>query len=220
MKVILFGATGMVGQGALLECLDDPQVEVVLALVRRPTGRVHPKLRELIHADFFDYRAVEADLTGYDACLFCLGTSAMGLSEAEYRRVTYDLTLAAATTLCRLNPAMCFLYVSGDGTDSTGTSRMMWARVKGDTENALLKLPFRAAYMLRPGFIQPVKGVVSRTGLYRALYAVGGGLYPLLRKLAPGMVTTSARLGQAMLRLAREGSARPVLSTRDLAALA
>ncbi len=164
MNLILFGATGMIGQGALIECLDDPSVKSVLAVVRRATGKAHPKLRELVLPDFTDYSSVEAELRGYDGALFCLGVSASGLSEADYRHITLDYTLAAARVLCRLNPEMRFIYVSGQGTDSSEKGRMMWARIKGHTENELMKLPFKA-YMFRPGYIQPVKGSVSSTTL-------------------------------------------------------
>ena len=163
MKVILFGATGMVGQGVLRECLLDPTVDAVLTVGRSPTGQRHAKLREITHADFGDYSAIEDDLRGYDACFFCLGVSSVGLSEADYHRVTYEYTLAAARTLVRLNPGLTFVYVSGQGTDSTEKGRTMWARVKGRTENELLKMPFKGAYMFRPGYIQPVKGAVSST---------------------------------------------------------
>lgn len=167
MNAILFGATGMVGQGVLRECLLDPGVHQILSIVRTPSGQQHPKLRELVHTDFFDYSTIEPELTGFDACFFCLGVSSAGMDEAKYKRLTYDLTLAAATTLAKLNPQMTFLYVSGAGTDSTEHGRSMWARVKGKTENDLLKLPFHAAYMFRPGVIQPLHGIRSKTKLYQ-----------------------------------------------------
>jgi uncharacterized protein YbjT (DUF2867 family) len=220
MKVIIFGATGMVGQGALIECLADPRVTQVLLVTRRPTGRSHEKLREVVHADFLDYGAIEAQLRGYDACFFCLGVSAAGMSEAQYRRVTYDFTLAAARTLARLSPGMRFIYVSGMGTDSTEKGRAMWARVKGKTENDLRALPFRAAYMFRPGFIQPLKGVTSGTALYRVVYAVLGPLYPLLRVLAPRSVTTSENVGKAMIRAGLAGYEQPILENSDINRLA
>lgn len=220
MKMVLFGATGMVGQGLLRACLRDPGVERVLAVGRTPTGVTHDKLEELTHHDFTNFTAVEGALTGWDACAFCLGVSAAGMSEADYRRVTYDFALAAATTLARLNPGMTFMYVSGQGTDSAGRSRMMWARVKGETENALLELPFKAAYMLRPGFIYPVDGVVSKTALYRAVYAVVGPVYPALARLAPSQVITTDELGRAMIAIAARGADRPVLERADLARIA
>lgn len=220
MKVIIFGATGMVGQGALIECLADPRVVEVLVVTRRPTGRSHEKLREVVHADFLDYGAIEAQLRGYDACFFCLGVSAAGMSEEQYRRVTYDVTMAAARALARLNPGMVFLYVSGAGTDSSEKGRAMWARVKGKTENDLRGLPFRGAYMFRPGFIQPLKGVTSGTALYRVVYAVLGPLYPLLRVLAPRYVTTSESVGKAMIQVGAKGYERPILENDDINKLA
>ncbi len=218
VKVILFGATGMVGQGALLECLDDPEVERVLTVVRRPTGKTHQKLEELVVEDFTDYAAVEDRLRGYDACLFCLGVSAAGMSEAEDRRVTYDYTLAAARTLARLNPALTFCCVSGSGTDSTEKGRPMWARVKGKVENDLLAL-FGAAYMFRPGYIQPVRGVVSSTRLYRAIDAALGWTYPLLAMAFPSSVRTSSELGRALLVAAKRGAPKRVLEPADINAL-
>jgi uncharacterized protein YbjT (DUF2867 family) len=219
MRVLLFGATGMVGQGVLRECLRDDGVEQVLAVGRSATGQRHPKLRELIVPDLYDLSAVEAELTGFDACFFCLGVSSAGMSEAEYTRVTHDLTLAVARTLARLNPGMTFVYVSGAGTDSTERGRSMWARVKGRTENALLALPFRAAYMFRPGFIQPLHGIRSKTALYRLVYAVSAPLAPLLRRLAPSAVTTTECVGRAMLAVARRGFPRPHVESRDIEAL-
>ncbi|HEY6066144.1 MAG TPA: NAD(P)H-binding protein, partial [Thermoanaerobaculia bacterium] len=206
MKVILFGATGMVGQGVLRECLLDDEVERVLAIVRSPTGQRHGKLEERVHADFFDFSAIAPTLSGYDACFFCLGVSSAGMKEADYRRVTYDITLAAANTLVGRNPAMTFIYVSGAGTDSTGRSRTMWARVKGRTENALLELPFRRAYMFRPAFIEPGPGITSKTRSYRVLYAVLAPLFPVLRALFPRFVTTTEEVGRAMLEAAKHGA--------------
>jgi len=219
MRVILFGATGMIGQGTLLECLDDPGVERVLAVVRRPTGRAHAKLVELVHKDFLDYSAVEPQLSGYDACLFCLGVSAAGLSEAAYTEITYEYAMAAARALLTLNPRLRFCYVSGQGTDETGKSWQMWARVKGRTENDLLALGLGGAYMFRPGFIQPVRGVVSGTGLYRVLYKIVGPLYPFLSRVFPTSMVTSAELGKALIRVARDGSAKQILKVADIAAL-
>lgn len=219
VKIILFGATGMVGQGALLECLDDPEVERVLAVVRRPTGKTHEKLDELVVKDFSDYSTVEDRLRGFDACLFCLGVSAAGMAEAEYRRVTYDYTLAAARTLARLNPALTFCYVSGQGTDSTEKGWQMWARVKGKVENDLLALPLGGAYMFRPGYIQPVRGVASTVGLYRAAYATIGWAYPLLSKALPRSLMTSSDLGRALLVAAKRGAPKRVLEASDINAL-
>jgi len=220
MNVILFGATGMVGQGVLRECLADPGVERVLAVVRTPLETTHEKLRELRVASFLDFTAVEAELAGYDACFYCLGVSAMGLDEAAYRKITYDYALAAGTTLARLNPGLRFLYISGAGTDPGGAGKVMWARVKGQTEKALLALPFRSAHMLRPGFIQPLHGIRSKTRAYRIIYALMAPLTPLLRWLAPGFVLTTESLGRAMLRIAREGHAKARLEVADLQQLA
>ncbi|MES1172041.1 MAG: NAD(P)H-binding protein [Bacteroidota bacterium] len=220
MKVILFGATGMVGQGVLRECLLDPEVGEVLAVGRTPTGQAHAKLREIVHSDLGQLSPIEQDLSGYDACFFCLGISSLGMSEDAYHRVTYDLTMAAATALARRDPAMTFIYVSGTGTDSSERGRTMWARVKGKTENALLALPFRAKYMFRPGFIQPLHGIKSRTRWVRVLYAIAGGLYPLLRRLFPGTITNTEEIGRAMIRAARSGAPRTVLENADISALA
>lgn len=220
MRVILLGATGMVGQGVLRECLRAPDVERVLAVGRHATGQRHEKLRELVTGDLFDLQAHAGELAGFDACFFCLGTSAAGTSEAAYRRVTKDLTLAVAGVLARLDPGMTFVYVSGAGTDSSGAGRVMWARVKGETENALLRLPFRAAYMFRPGYIQPVDGVTSRTRWYALLYAGLGPLYPVWKALFPRWVTTTQVLGKAMLAAARRGAPGPVLETSDINTLA
>lgn len=216
MKVILFGATGMVGQGALRECLMDSDVEVVLAVGRSPTGQRHAKLRETTHTDLFDLSAIAADLSGYDACLFCLGVSSLGMSEPDYRRITYDITLAVANTLVRLNPAMSFVYVTGQSTDSTEQGSLMWARVKGKTENDLLKLPFKAAYMFRPGGIQPLHGVRSKTAWLQAIYNVTGPLWCLLVRIAPNSVTTTEKLGRAMIRVVRNGYPKPILETPDI----
>jgi uncharacterized protein YbjT (DUF2867 family) len=211
VDVILFGASGMVGQGVLRECLLAPDVGRVLSIGRTVTGQQHPKLRELVRADLYDYSEIEPDLAGYDACFFCLGTSAAGKTEPDYRRVTYDLTMAAATTLARLNPRMTFIYVSGSGTDSTEQGRVMWARVKGATENALLRLPFEAAYMFRPAGILPMHGEMSKTKLYRAAYAIALPLLPLLRRLFPNYVTTTEILGRAMLDAVRNGAPSAIL---------
>lgn len=216
MKVILFGASGMVGQGVLRECLLDPDKTTVLTIGRGPLGRQHEKLREIVCPDLFDYAPIEDQLRGYDACFFCLGVSAAGMSETDYRRVTYDLTIAAAQTLAKLNPGMTFIYISGAGTDSTERGRAMWARVKGQTENALLRLPFKVAYMFRPGYIQPLHGIKSKTGWYRALYAIVGPIYPLLQALFPNSVTTTEQLGRAMIQAAKHGAPKQVLEVEDI----
>jgi uncharacterized protein YbjT (DUF2867 family) len=216
MKVILFGATGMVGQGVLRECLLDADVESVLAIGRSPTGQRHAKLREIVHGDFLDYSAIESELTGYDACFFCLGVSSVGMNEERYRHLTYDITLAAARTLARLNPQMVFVYVTGRGTDSTEKGSLMWARVKGKTENDLLKLPFKAAYMFRPAGIQPLHGIRSKTGWVQAIYVGAAPLLSLLNRVAPNYMTTTEQVGRAMIRVARDGFPRPVLESEDI----
>ena len=216
MKVILFGATGMVGQGVLRECLLDPGVESVLSVGRGPTGQVHPKLREILHGDFTDFSAIEPQLTGYDACFFCLGVSSIGMDAERYRHLTYDITLAAATTLAKLNPQMVFTYVTGRGTDSTEQGNLMWARVKGKTENDLLKLPFRAAYMFRPAGIQPLHGVRSKTAWINAVYTVSAPLLSYLVRTRPQFMTTSEKLGRAMISVARSGYPKPILESEDI----
>ena len=219
MKVILFGATGMVGQGVLRECLLNPEVQSVLSIGRSAAGQQHPKLRELIHADFLDYSAIEQKLSGFDACFFCLGVSSAGMTEERYTRVTYDITLAAARTLVRVNPNMTFIYVSGMGTDSSERGRSMWARVKGKTENDLLRLRFKDAYMFRPAMIVPLHGVKSKTKLYRVFYAVLGPLLPLLNGRFPKYVTTTEQIGRAMIKVAEDGWPKPVLENSDINAV-
>jgi uncharacterized protein YbjT (DUF2867 family) len=216
MNVLLFGATGMVGQGVLRECLRDPRVTNVLVVGRSSVGRQHPKLREIVVQNLFDLSALDADLARVDACFFCLGVSSAGMSEGKYARVTYDLTLAVAERLARLNPALTFVYVSGMGTDGTERGRTMWARVKGRTENALLRLPFRGAYMFRPAAIIPLHGITSRTRWYRLLYAATRPLWPLLRRLAPDYVTTTELVGQAMINLAASGAPSRVVENPDI----
>jgi uncharacterized protein YbjT (DUF2867 family) len=220
MNVVLFGATGMVGAGALLECLADNRIQSVLAISRSPTGRSHPKLREVIHSDFFSYDTLRADFAAYDTCFFCLGVSSVRLDEATYSHLTYDLTLAAAKAMVAVNRGLTFCYVSGVGTDSTEQSRTMWARVKGKTENALLALPFKAAFMFRPGFIQPMAGIRSKTGWYQAFYSIAAPLYPLVHWLLPQYSTTTRNLGRALIRVAAEGYTNPLLYSRDINALA
>lgn len=211
-KVVIFGATGMIGQGVLRECLLASGVESVLTVGRAPTGRDDPRLREITHADLMDLSDLETDLTDLDACFFCLGVTSAGMSEADYTRVTYDYTLSVAETLARLNPGMMFTYVSGVGTDSTEKGRSMWARVKGKTENDILALPLDA-YMFRPGYIQPRHGATSRTRIYRLFYAIGKPLYPVLRRIAPGSVTTTEHIGRAMVNLALEADNPAVRET-------
>jgi uncharacterized protein YbjT (DUF2867 family) len=216
VKVILLGATGMVGQGVLRECLLDPEVETVLAIGRNATAHQHEKLHEIVHDDLSDLSAIEGRLSGYDACFFCLGVSAVGMNEEAYRRVTYDLTISVAKTLAKLNPTMTFIYVSGTGTDSTEQGRIMWARVKGKTENALLQMPFKAVYMFRPGYIQPLHGVRTKTRWYGAVYAMLGPLYPVWKLFFPKYVTTTECVGRAMLNVAKRGAPKPVFENQDI----
>jgi len=206
----------MVGQGVLGECLLDPEVESILSIVRRPSGKVHPKLQELVHSDFFDYSSIAEKFKGYDACFFCLGVSSAGMKEPAYRSVTYDLTMAAAQTLVAQNPEMTFIYVSGASTDSSAVGSVMWARVKGETENALLKLPFKEAYMFRPGYIHPMNGIKSSARLTRVLYAVLRPFYPVMKAVIPKLVTTTTQLGRAMLQIAKQGTSKQVLENRDI----
>ncbi|MFD2785506.1 Rossmann-fold NAD(P)-binding domain-containing protein [Hymenobacter rubripertinctus] len=217
LRVIVTGATGMVGEGVLHEALLSPEVAQVLSISRRPSGHTHPKLREILHENFLDLAPIADQLTGYDACFFCLGVSSVGLKEPAYRRLTYALTLHfARTLLARNGPELTFCYVSGAGTDGTGRGRQMWARVKGETENALLGLGFRAAYMFRPGFLRPTPGLRHALGYYRYL----GWLYPVLRRVAPRYVSTLSEIGRAMLRVAERGYAKPVLEVPDMVAAA
>jgi uncharacterized protein YbjT (DUF2867 family) len=219
MKVVLFGATGMIGQGVLRECLIDAGVDRVLTIGRSATGQRHDKLREIVHTDLLDFTAIRTELAGYDACFFCLGITSAGMNEADYRRVTCDIALAAARTLVDLNPTMTFVFVSGMGADSSERGRIMWARVKGATENAILALPFKASYVFRPAFVQPMHGITSRTSWYNAFYRVVGPLYPVLSRLAPGYMLTTEQIGQAMLHAIREGAPERVLESRDIRAL-
>jgi len=219
MNVLILGATGMVGQGVLRECLLDAGVSRVVTLGRTATGQVHPKLHEIVHADLFHLAPVEEQLRGLDACFYCLGVSAAGLSEEEYARVNYEMTLAVAETLARVSPGLTFLYVSGTGTDSSERGRVMWARVKGRTENALLRLPFRSAYMLRPGIIVPMHGVKSKTRLYRVFYTLLGPVLPWLQRRFPRAIIDTEQFGRAMIEVARTGYPKQILEMADLAAM-
>ena len=218
MKVLLFGATGMVGQGVLRECLLDPSVEHVQLVGRTTTGLHHPKLHETLHPDLSQYGDIEAGLAGFDACFFCLGVSSAGMKEPEYERITYGITMAAAETLSRLNPRMTFVYVSGAGTDSSEHGRSMWARVKGRTENALLGLPF-SAYMFRPGMIQPMHGERPKAAFYRVFYGIAKVLLPVLRSAFPNQVVTTEEVGRAMIAVARTGYPKHTLEIRDILAV-
>jgi uncharacterized protein YbjT (DUF2867 family) len=216
MRVLLFGATGMVGSGVLLECLADPAIQSVLAVGRSASGRTHPKLRELQHSDFRNVEPLRSQFGGLDACFFCLGVSSLGMDEATYTRLTYDLTLAVATLLVAVGPKLTFCYVSGVGTDSSERGRVMWARVKGRTENALLGLGFQAAYMFRPGFIRPVKGARSKTGWIQALYTGLSPVISLAAALASGRMVTTALVGQAMIQVVQAGYPKAILEPPDI----
>ena len=215
MKVIVFGATGMVGQAVLTQCLTDPGVSAVVVVGRTSVGRSHSKMREILHRDFFDFDALTDEFTGADACLFCLGVSSVGKKEPGYRRITKGITLAAAEVIGRASPSVVFEYISGRGTDSTEHGRVMWARVKGETENALLAMPFRG-YAIRPGFIQATGGEQTKTTFYRAAYRVTGRLYPVLRRFAPDYVIRSDELGRAMIAVARQLPEKRILESADL----
>lgn len=217
MKVILFGATGMVGQGVLRECLLSSRVESVLSIGRNSAGASHPKLRELVHADLMNYSSIEPQLAGFDACFFCLGVSSAGMKPEDYEKITYGYTLAAGETLARLNPQMTFIYVSGAGTDSTERGRVAWARVKGRAENALLRLPFQA-YMFRPGLIQPLHGIRSKTSSYRVFYTIAKPVMPLFRLLFRNFILTTEELGRAMIAVAQNGAPKKILESRDILA--
>ena len=216
MDVIIFGASGMVGQGVLRECLLDPEVRRVVTVGRTPAGQQHAKLEEIVHADLLDLSPIESRLTGLDACFYCLGVTSSGMTEEAYTRVTYDLTVSVASTLSRLNPGMTFVFVSGVGTDSTEKGRIMWARVKGKAENALQRFPFKGAYMFRPGVIQPLHGIRSRTRAYRFFYAIAWPLLPLLKRLFPRSITTTEQIGRAMLAVAKHGAPSVILEPADI----
>mgnify|MGYP002713022708 CR=1 FL=1 len=215
MKVIIMGSTGMIGNGVLIECLEDNSIDEVLVINRRATNQTHSKVKEIVHEDFSDFSSLSNQLKDYDACFFCLGVSAAGMSEEQYRKITYDLTLGFAKILVETSPNCVFTYVSGAGTDSTEKGRSMWARVKGKTENDLLKLPFKDAYMFRPGYIQPRKGVKSRTTLYNTLYLFFKPLYFLLKHFK-GFVTDSVSLGRAMINVVQKGYEKKIVESRDI----
>jgi uncharacterized protein YbjT (DUF2867 family) len=219
LNILIFGATGMVGQGVLRECLRASDVERIQTVGRTATGVHDPKLHEVIHRDLWNYAPIELQLQNFDACFFCLGVSSFGLAEEEYTHTTYDLTLAAARTLVRLNPQMTFVFVSAAGADSSEQGRTMWTRVKGRTENALLHLPFTAVYIFRPGLIQPLHGARSKTASYRLIYAVAKPLFPLLHLIFPKSVLTTQMIGHAMLAVARGGAPKAVLEAKDISAI-
>lgn len=214
MKVILFGGTGMVGQGVLRECVEDSGVEQILLVVRKAMGVASPKVVELVHEDFFDWSGVEERFAGFDACFFCLGVSAVGMKEADYRRTTYDLTLSVAKMLERVGSLKTFVYVSGTGTNTNG--RQMWARVKGETEDALMAMSFAQVFCFRPGYIQPLHGVRSKVGWYNGIYAALSWAYPVLRRIAPKFVTSTDEVGRAMIAVARSGYPKKVVEMADI----
>jgi uncharacterized protein YbjT (DUF2867 family) len=216
MKVILFGATGMIGQGVLRECLLSPDVQLVQTIGRSAMGSGHQKLSEIVRQNLFDYSDMTTDLSGFDACFFCLGISSAGMREEDYERVTHGITLAAAKTIAPLNPNMTFVFVSGMGTDSTEKGRIMWARVKGKTENALTRLPFKAVYLFRPMVIQPLHGITSKTNLYRMMYTLTTPLFPLLHSVFPHHLTTTEKIGRAMINITKRGYPKQMLETRDI----
>ncbi len=216
IRAIVTGATGMVGEGVLHECLQHRDVEQVLIIVRKPTGMTHPKLKEIVHGNFFDLSAIESQLKGYNACNFCLGVSSVGMKEPEYTKMTYDLTMHVATTLAKANPDMTFCYVSGTATDSTEKGKSMWARVKGKTENDLMKLPFKKAYMFRPGYMHPTPGLKNTLKYYKYI----SWLYPIVKVLTPNFVSTLADLGRAMINVTLKGYEKQLLEVKDIKAVA
>ena len=216
IKVIITGATGMVGEGVLHECLHHPSVSTILIVNRKPSGIVHNKVKEIIHADFFDLSPIESELKGYNACFFCLGMSSVGMNEANFTRGAYTLTIHVAETLAKLNPNMTFCYISGAGTDSTEKGRQMWARVKGKTENDLMKLPFKRVYNFRPGYLQPTKGLSNTLPYYKYF----SWLYPILRPIASKYMSTLSELGRAMIHSVNRGYGKQILEVKDIIELA
>jgi len=216
LQVLIFGATGMIGQGVLREALRDPRVSHVVTVGRSATGQRDPKLHEIVHPDLLNLSSIAPQFDSIDACFYCLGVSSAGMNEADYRRVTVAMPLAAANTLVARNPGMTFIYVSGTGADSSGRSRIMWARVKGEAENSLMALPFKAVYVFRPGFVQPLHGIRSKTPLYNAIYRVVAPLYPVLKAIAPSLVTTTEQIGRAMISAADSGAPKRILENADI----
>ena len=215
MNIAIFGATGMLGQGVLRECLQAADVERVLTIGRHRTGLQHPKLHEIVHVDLWHYTSIEAELRGYEACFFCLGVTSAGMKEPEYERITYGIATAAAEVLCRNNPDMTFVFVSGAGADSSERGRIMWARVKGKTENAILRMPC-TSYVFRPGVVLPMHGERSRTAAYRVLYSATKPLLPLLKRMWPNQILTTEQFGRAMLTVARQGAPKRVLESSEI----
>jgi hypothetical protein len=216
IRAIITGVTGMVGEGVLHECLQRSDVEQVLVINRRACGVSHPKLKEIIHSDFFDISPIREQLAGYNACYFCLGVSSVGMKEDEYNQKTYVLTMHFAKTLSEINRDMTFCYVSGAGTDGSEKGKSMWARVKGKTENDLMKLPFRKVYAFRPGIMKPTKGLKNTLSFYK--YA--GWLYPVIKMISPNSGSTLAEVGQAMINVTKSGYEKQVIEVKDIIALA
>jgi len=216
IKVIITGATGMVGEGVLHECLLHENIEEILLVTRKSCGITHPKIKELVHNDFYDLSSIVSQLKGYDACFFCLGISSIGMKEPDFYKVTYTLTMHFANTVSIQNNAMTFCYISGASTDSTEKGKVMWARVKGKTENDLMKLPFKAVYNFRPGYMQPTKGLKNTLGFYKYV----SWMYPLLKRIFPNRVSTLSELGQAMINTALKGYTKNILEVKDIKALA
>ncbi len=216
IKAIITGATGMAGEGVLHICLNHPNVEQILVINRKPCGVQHPKLKEIIHTDFYDLSPIEDQLIGYNACFFCLGISSVGMKETDYFKVTYTLTMHVAETLSRHNPNMTFCYISGAGTDSTEKGRIMWARVKGKTENDLMKLPFRDVFAFRPGFIKPIKGLKHVHSFYKYI----NWLFPIGRKLYPGGFCSMQELALSMVYVVQNGYPKKALEGNDIISLA
>jgi len=216
MRIVIFGASGMVGQGALREGLRDPEVEQVVSIVRAPTGTTHEKLREIVHKNFLDFTPIENQLTGLNACLYCLGVTSTGTKEEDYTRITYEFTIAAATTLLKLNPGMSFVFVSGAGADSTEHGGTMWARVKGKTENALLSMPFRSIYVFRPAMIQPLDGIQSKTASYRIIYGLIAPFLTAARHFWPSHISTTQELGKTLLAAAKRGMEKRVVEANQI----
>lgn len=216
IRTIITGVTGMVGEGVMHECLENPLVETVLVINRKPCGISHPKLKEIIHQDFFNFSSIENQLSGYNACYFCLGVSSIGMKEPEYFKKTYTLTLHVAQTLSKLNPDMTFCYVSGAGTDSTEKGKSMWARVKGKTENDIFALPFKQSFAFRPGYIHPTKGLKRVHNFYKYMT----WMYPVLLKLFPNTVSTLREVGLAMIAVTEKGYGKKVIDPNDIRILA
>lgn len=215
LKVILYGASGMIGQGVLRECLNDPHIESILCVGRSSLSITNTKLKEMNHQDLNKYEGLDSQLSGYDACFFCLGTTSAGKNEAEYSHVTYNFTIAAGDVLSRLNPKMTFIYVSALGADSTEKSRTMWARVRGKVENTLLQMPFKSVYIFRPGVVQPLDGIQSATKSYRILYSLSKPILPVIKRIFPNHISTTRNIGRAMIEVAKHGYIRKILGTSD-----